>query len=158
MPSSTSTAHKKLLNSLRKDFSAYRFKAAKSAYWSPKEQTIFYKEQLTEDRDIWALLHELGHAELQHATFLTDFELLKMEVQAWDKAKEIALRFDILISGDHIDNCLDSYRDWLHKRSTCPSCGIRTLQINTREYLCINCRTKWRVAPSRFCRVYRRVM
>jgi hypothetical protein len=52
---------------------------------------------------------------------------------------------------------LDTYRDWLYKRSICPTCTAKCLQQGDFvHYRCFNCHTTWRVTASRFCRAYRR--
>jgi replication factor C subunit 3/5 len=66
-------------------------------------------------------------------------------------------KYDINIDDDHIQNCLDTYRNWLHLRSTCPECGIRTLQTDKYTYRCHNCHTIWKVTSERFCRPYRKI-
>jgi hypothetical protein len=60
----------------------------------------------------------------------------------------------VIIDEEHIQNCLDTYRDWLHKRSTCPRCDSHGLQTS-EQYKCYNCRAVWRVGNERFCRAYR---
>ena len=124
--------------------------------WSPSERKITYTTDQMEAEGRWALLHETGHAMLGHLNYRSDIELLKMEVAAWDKAKELAKALNLKIDEEHIQQCLDSYRDWLHRRSTCPSCGTNTLQSDKNAmYACFNCHSKWQVSPSRFCRAYR---
>lgn len=110
------------------------------------------------ERNCWALLHETGHALLAHKSYKTDIELLKMEIAAWEKAHELGIQFAIKIDENHVQDCLDTYRDWLHARALCPSCGTRCLQHSSgHEYRCHNCHTSWKVTPSRFCRPYRSV-
>jgi hypothetical protein len=129
--------------------------------WSPETNSITYES--TDDNQfsdalqpkIWALCHEIGHAILSHKTYKTDFELLFMEAEAWDKGKELAEIINASIDEDHIQECLDTYRDWLHKRSRCPTCLSTSLQESATLYRCHNCSTQWRVTSSRFCRPYR---
>jgi hypothetical protein len=79
-----------------------------------------------------------------------------MEVAAWEYAKELAKRYGVSIDEDHVQDCLDSYRDWLYKRSICPACGTKSIQQDQElQYQCFNCRSMWGVAASRFCRPYR---
>ena len=111
---------------------------------------------LQTDTDAWALLHELGHALLDHQVFATDIDLLQIEVEAWHKAQLIAKPYGIDIAWQHVEQCLDSYRDWLHARSTCPTCQLVTLQVNARLYQCFNCNNQWQVTKSRLCRPHRR--
>lgn len=143
-----------LLRTLRQDFPRLSFKTSDDFYWSPQEQSVYYANA-KQKSDVWSLLHETSHGILDHQTFVTDFELLQLELAAWVKAKELALRYDIIIDTNHIEDCLDTYRDWLHKRSLCPSCGVKSLQESVSTYHCLNCNTAWRVSANRHCRPYR---
>ena len=145
-----------LLETLRARLPAVRFEPGESFSWSPAQQLVCYPEScMLEDSSGWALLHEAAHGILQHCSYETDFELLLLEVAAWQKAKELAAELEIEIDEDHIQDCLDTYRDWLHRRSTCPTCGIVGLQHSPRLYACHNCNATWQVSNSRFCRAYR---
>jgi hypothetical protein len=148
----------KLLPILKVDFPEVTFHSGTDFMWSPKQKLITYNPKQTGEIAIWALLHELAHAELNHATFEDDLELLQIELEAWKKAKEIGIKYKITIDNDHIEDCLDTYRDWLHSRATCPSCGVVSLQLKTGEYRCFNCKTLWKVPKSQVCRVSRRVV
>lgn len=148
----------KLLKSLQKIHPELRFTEGKSFSWSPETGEVFYKAEGVAERDRWALLHETGHALLDHKSYLTDVGLLKMEIAAWDKAHELAAQFDIHIDEDHVQDCLDTYRDWLHARALCPTCATRCLQQDSGHgYRCHNCHTSWKVTTSRFCRPYRSI-
>ncbi len=108
--------------------------------------------------DEWSILHELAHAKLNHNNYYSDFELVKLELDAWQEAKEIAKNYGIKIDSEHIEDCLDTYRDWLHQRATCPTCQTVSTQRDPNTYQCFNCRTSWHVSNSRFCRPYRKVV
>lgn len=137
----------------------YLLKPAEKAttfYWSPAEKTVYYNPENNTEEGVWALLHESGHAILNHMVYSIDIELVKMEVQAWEKAKSIGKDLAVVIDENHIQDCLDSYRSWLHKRSLCPDCHLSGIQISKTIYTCIFCNTKWSVTAERFCRPYRR--
>ena len=144
-------------------------------YWSPSDKTVFYKSDDDSKTGVWSLLHESGHAILNHTNYYSDLELVKLEVEAWEKAKELArelgvrgTRYEeaakkqknnpvlITIDEDHIQDCLDSYRQWLHKRSLCPDCHLSSIQTDEHTYTCIFCHKKWHVTAERFCRPYRK--
>ncbi len=144
------------LDRLRSIVSDVSFVKDKSFYWSPDRNEVHYSPKNT-DEGVWSLLHEVAHAKLGHTQYKSDFELLKLEVAAWEVAKDIAQKVHITINEDHIQDCLDTYRDWLHKRSTCPSCGIVCFQNSPKEYRCHNCYTIWKVTNSRFCRPHRQI-
>jgi len=128
----------------------------KSFSWSPKENIVFAdKNRLNQNEGLLALFHEIGHALLKHKAYSSDVDLLLKEVAAWEKAKKLATKFSVKIDYEHIEDCLDTYRDWLYRRSKCPNCGINSLQTTPKEYECINCAQKWQVSSSRFCRSYR---
>jgi hypothetical protein len=149
----------KLLNSLRKHYPTLDFTAGDMFCWSPQTKEIIYKDRngVSEHAD-WSLLHETAHALLGHQTYSADIELVKIEMAAWQKAKELGKEFDIVIDEDHIENCLDTYRDWLYRRSICPVCTTKCLQQKDIEhYRCFNCHTIWKVSPSRLCRSYRSI-
>lgn len=130
------------------------FVAGNSLHWSPEKLTITYRNDAT-DENVWGLLHEAGHAKLSHSHYSSDMELLQLEVAAWDEAERIALQLEHTIDPEHIQDCLDTYRDWLHQRSTCPRCGIVSFQEAAKGYYCYNCYKAWSVSASRFCRPYR---
>jgi hypothetical protein len=145
-----------LLDQLIARFPGLSFKAGKQFCWSPETKEIFNKSDATGDCAQWSLLHETGHALLGHTSYHADFELILLEVAAWGKARELAADLSVTIDEDHIEDCLDTYRDWLYKRSICPSCSTKSIQQNDfAHYRCFNCRTTWRVTASRFCRSYR---
>jgi hypothetical protein len=147
-----------LLGRLKTDYPRVDFIAGTTFCWSPTERQVIYKANAKGVAAIYSLLHEVGHALLDHKRYTHDFELLEIEVAAWEQAKTIAGNYTTVIDEDHIQNCLDTYRDWLYRRSICPSCTTKTLQLDDKPaYVCFNCHATWRVAPSRFCRPYRKV-
>lgn len=144
------------VNTLRRDFRDFDFVIGRQASWSPTNQRITYaSDASTPDRAIWTLLHELGHALLGHTSYESDAALVQKEAAAWAKAKTVAARYEQHISEAHIQDCLDTYRDWLHKRSNCPACSNHGLQLTQRLYSCPNCQNTWQVTTARFCRPYR---
>lgn len=148
---------KTFVNQLASDFPDISFTASDKFYWSPKNNTVYYDVQKNDKAAKWALLHELSHGILQHKTYKTDFELLQLEVAAWHKAKQLAATYTMDISEDHLQDCLDTYRDWLYARSKCPACGEHGLQDASNTYECINCQAQWKVTAERFCRPYRKL-
>lgn len=146
-----------LINKLRVKFPQLRFATGKQFSWSPKSGEIIYKDSAHDQKAEWSLLHETGHALLGHHAYGADFELVRMEVDAWEKAKSLGHDIGVTIDEDHIQDCLDTYRDWLYRRSICPSCGTKCLQQDDHcHYRCHNCHTTWQVTASRFGRAYRR--
>ena len=148
------TMHR-LLKVLRLEFPAIQFVEGATCSWSPRNRIVYFVAG-GDPADVWGLLHELGHALLDHTTYQTDVELLRKEASAWEKARELAKHYDITIQEEHIQDCLDSYRDWINKRSQCPHCGVKTISDGDNAYLCFNCQTAWTVSPARHHRPYRR--
>ena len=129
-----------------------KFAEGDTFMWSSSKKTIFYADKYSDTQQgVWSLVHEFAHATLNHHNYKSDFELIQLESQAWQKAKEIALNLNIKIPDDHIENCLDTYRDWLHRRGVCPECTVVSLQQADRSYKCINCHTRWKVPNSTLC-------
>jgi hypothetical protein len=129
-----------LVSKLALDFKDIHFNPGDQFCWSPENNEVTYKENTNSQESIWSLLHEASHG----------------VVEAWSKAKSLAKKYTIEIGEEHIEDCLDTYRDWLYKRSICPTCNTKCLQQeNYTLYRCFNCHTTWKVSPSRFCRAYR---
>jgi hypothetical protein len=138
-----------LLPLIKNDFPDIQFVPGQDFHWSPRDNKITYTtHQAVAEHGVWALLHELAHATLGHFEYENDFELLKIENLAWQQAKYLAKKYHVSINSDHIQDCLDTYRDWLHNRSSCPICGVVSLQGPDKLYKCFNCKTKWKVPPS----------
>ena len=125
-----------LLTTLKNTYPNFNFRAAKKFSFRPP-RTINYVEDAPEFNSL--ILHELGHAILEHRNFKTDIERLKMERAAWDKAEEIARELNILINTELIEAELDTYRDWLHQKSRCKKCGLTRFETPDGVYHCPNC-------------------
>jgi len=148
-----------LLDKLQKHYPALSFEPGAQFIWSPDKNKVIYKQisDNTDEMAVWSLLHEVGHALLEHNTYESDFELLNLEVAAWEKAQTIAKDYGHKIDENHVQDCLDTYRDWLYQRSTCPTCTSCSLQTDSKTYTCFNCDTAWHVSKSRMCRPYRKL-
>lgn len=153
----SSKTSSKLVKKLAADYPELNFKPGVQEHWSPKTKTITYETDQTEEFLSYGVLHELAHALLGHSNYKSDFELLKLESLAWDKAAQIGIKYGVKIDDDHIQNCLDTYRDWLHRRSKCPVCGVHVMQKDAQTYKCFNCGNSWQVSAGRFARSYRKI-
>jgi hypothetical protein len=146
-----------LITRLQGRYPKLRFNAGEQFYWAPESGEIFYKTGAKGRQAAWSLLHETGHALLGHRAYQADIELLKLEVAAWQKARAVAGELQMVIDPEHIQDCLDTYRDWLYKRSICPDCSAKCLQQGDfAHYRCFNCHKVWKVGDNRFSRAYRR--
>ncbi|HJP96716.1 MAG TPA: hypothetical protein VJ843_05115 [Candidatus Saccharimonadales bacterium] len=145
-----------LVQKLQSDNPTITLKEGTVFVWSPKKRQVTYIASKTKS-DPWSLLHEVSHGLLDHTTYNSDIDLLQKEVEAWEKAVALSHKYDVVIDRTFIENCLDSYRDWLHKRSICPACRLQGIQKSLDMYSCINCANTWNVTKERFCRPYRRL-
>ncbi len=145
-----------LLIKLKKDYPEIIFKPAAGSFaWSPAEMTISLPS-LSSRQDAWLLLHELAHARLKHADYHQDIELIKKELLAWEYAKKrLAPRYGQVIDEAYVDGSLETYRQWLHRRSLCPKCRQNGLQQTSGTYLCLNCGQRWRSNEAKLCRLKR---
>lgn len=150
---------KTLLDQLKLQYPNIAFAEGDSFFWSPSDSTVTYAPSSTRPEvAAWSLLHEVSHGILGHTGYDSDFQLIQLEAEAWSHAKKLGKQFGISIDSEHIQDCLDTYRDWLHRRSTCPTCSMVSTQQDSRTYKCFNCKTSWHVSNSRFCRPYRRLV
>ncbi|MCX6728834.1 MAG: ImmA/IrrE family metallo-endopeptidase [Candidatus Saccharibacteria bacterium] len=147
MPSTIS-----LIKNLKSDFPQFNFQKSSSFLWSHSDNTVYYTDKKDDFR---FLFHELAHALLNHVDYGRDIELIAMESQAWDRAKEIASSYEVVIDDDYIQDNLDTYRDWMHERSTCPSCSANGIQIKKKNYRCLACSHQWHVNEAKTCALRR---
>ena len=144
------------LTAIIADFPDITFLEDDEFYWSALTQTVYYDaNEVSTTSGTYRLLHELGHALCQHQSYGSGVQLLKLETQAWAKAQEVAKKYDICIDENQIESCLDSYRDWLHLRSTCPTCQAIAIENTPDQYHCFNCFQKWKVPKDQRRRHYR---
>jgi hypothetical protein len=121
---------KEFISRIIHDYPQFKFAPGAQEHWSPKANTITYSESEPMAELRYGLLHELAHALLGHTSYNSDFELLKLESEAWELAVKIGKNYKIKLDPDHIQDCLDTYRDWLHRRSKCPA-----LLVSHKDYL-----------------------
>jgi ribosomal protein L37AE/L43A len=143
----------KKISKIIADFPQFSFIKDQKSLWLAPKNTIFYNDDAAE------LLHEIAHALLGHSDFTTDVSLIKKERAAWSKALKLAEEYGVKISETKIEKDLDSYRDWLHFRSTCPKCSQNGVQnAETLNYQCFACRTRWKAGRNQHKRVYRKIV
>ncbi len=143
-----------LAKRLQKDFPDFRFVTSTEFWWSAREQTIHYDSSASHANTF--LLHELSHAILGHRAYLYDIDLIKLERDAWEYAKtKLGDSYKVVIDDSVIQDNLDTYREWLHARSTCPECEATGLQTKQQHYRCLDCGHMWRVNEARLCSLRR---
>ena len=125
------------LDKLKRDYPELKFRDGNKFAFRPP-RTIFLG---VADGAAWKLLtlHEVSHAILGHKDFKMDVERLKMEVSAWEKARDLAPLYGVAVDEDLIQDELDTYRDWLHQKSRCPRCGLTRFQTPDARYRCPRC-------------------
>lgn len=128
------------------------------AYNSATKIITYNPKELATPTGALALLHEIGHAKLRHHSYKYDLELLRMEQDAWDLAKNEAGKLNLIVDEDHIEECLRSYRKWASKRATCPKCKTYGLQKNNTQFSCLKCDARWRVNNKKDKRVMRKLI
>lgn len=156
MPKAAATNLESLLSRIAADYPEYQFIESAHFSWHAGKKHVSYKKSSENTlHNMFSLLHELGHAILGHKDFTHDIQLLQLEAAAWGQARSLAGRYGLRLDEDYVQDCLDTYRDWLHLRATCPTCFARSLQTSAKRYRCFNCQTEWQVSRSRLCRPYR---
>lgn len=147
-----------LIQTLKELHPDISFTKAEHFSWSPSKHTVFYNAALPNAEAL--LLHELAHALLDHRMYRRDVELVAMESDAWEKAQAYAkenapqLR-NLQLADEVIQDHLDTYREWLHNRSTCPNCSATGYQDGATTYTCPACSHRWRVNEARVCALRR---
>lgn len=138
-----------LVHKLKNDFPQFIYFETNQFAWTPSSNTLSYAPKLANARPL--ILHELSHALLGHTEYEKDVQLLTIEAAAWEKAKELATSYRIDIPETVVQDHLDTYRDWMHARSTCPSCEATGYQTTRLQYSCPACTHTWRVNEARLC-------
>lgn len=156
MDATTTHSTASLITKLTANYPDFAFTASDEFRWSPKEKTIFYDQASSSEL---FLLHELAHAILGHSEYSRDIELIELERSAWKYTKESLCKpYGIPIDDELVEDSLDTYRDWLHSRSTCPTCQSTGIETRKYEYRCIACGTLWKVNDARVCALRRRII
>jgi hypothetical protein len=125
-----------LISKIKADYPSFAIKTGrKFAFRYPKTITIGPPEP----SEKLLLLHELSHALLGHKSYSRDIDRVKMESEAWEKAKELANHYGVEVDENLVQDELDTYREWLHKKSCCPECGLTRYQTNDQTYHCPRC-------------------
>lgn len=156
MDATTTHSIHSLIKTLKSRHSRLLFEEADEFWWSPNTETIFYSPSAPHAEAL--LIHELSHALLRHTYYTRDIELVAMETEAWDEAKkyiQTLTHTPVIIKDDIIQDHLDTYREWLHSRSTCPNCSANGYQTGPSSYQCPACTQTWRVNEARICALRR---
>lgn len=143
-----------LVKQLGKDYPEFVFSFADEFWWSSKQNTIFINPKASHGTEY--TLHELSHALLDHRGYKHDIDLIKLERDAWAYAtSKLAPTYNVKISEDTVQDNLDTYREWLYARSTCPDCHTTGLETKEQLYHCFACGHEWQVNEARLCALRR---
>ena len=156
MDATTTPLTPSLIQTLKSAHPSLTFTTGDGFLWSPSKQTVFYNP--SDPHAAALLLHELAHALLDHRSYQRDVELLAMETAAWETAQAYTAEhpeLHIAINETVVQDHLDTYRDWLHARSTCPQCTATGYQTAQKNYACPACTHTWRVNEARVCSLRR---
>ncbi len=127
----------KLTAKLRKDYPSLTLKHGERFQFSPPS-TIYYT-----DGSPLELLHELGHYLIKKTDYTSDIDLIRIESEAWDKAKQLCAAYEVNWDEDFAQDHIDTYRDWLHVVSLCKNCQLAGYQDGSGLYHCPLCGAKW---------------
>lgn len=144
-----------MLEQLKNSYPEINFLPGTTYSWNHATKTITYSKKGLGHKHYHSIVHELSHAILGHAHFKNDIDLLKMERDAWSLTKKLLRDFALKIDSEHIEDCLDTYRDWIYKRAKCPNCAHVGFQSSKNAYSCVSCVLSWRLPESRLCMVKR---
>lgn len=142
-----------ILHNLKNKYPQFTFIPSNYFAWSSSDNIIYFDKK-SPDFDL-LLLHELSHALLGHKKYGHDIELISLECQAWQHTKKLASSLNINLSDELIQSNLDSYRSWMHARSTCPKCQAVGSQTDNNQYSCPVCDNIWKVNEARICALRR---
>ena len=124
------------LAAVRSRFPEYRFIGGRKFMFRPPRTIVIGPE---EEGDELLLLHEVGHALSGHRDFKMNVQRLKMEMEAWEKALGLAKEFSVEFSEEAVERELDTYRDYVDKKSRCPRCGLARYETPDGQYHCPRC-------------------
>ena len=122
---------------VKTDFPSLKFVTGRKFAFRPPKTVVLPED--TSDCNPLLVLHEIGHALIGIFDFSTEIDRLKIEVMAWEKARELCSRYKVEVDEDLIQGELDSYRDWLHQKSRCPECGLTRFQTPDGVFHCPKC-------------------
>ena len=141
---------------LRKDFPQFNFEEIEDFEWSKKEHTIILDPEEAKFHLLIVLL--FSDRRRGHGDVWLDIELLKMESEAWELVRNnLTSQYGFCFSSNLAESKLDTYRDWLHKRSLCPKCKLNGFQQKDLTYKCPACGTIWQNNDSRFKSLRRKI-
>ena len=129
------------LETLKTVYPSFTFKPGRKFLFRPKK-TILYLESNENFRLL--LLHELAHALLGHFSFDRSLERLQIERDAWEKTRELCDLHSVPFNESLAEAELNTYRDWVHQKTLCKTCGATCLEVNSESLFCPNCQKTYK--------------
>lgn len=140
-------------------YSQYRFLPAGFFSYDAADEVINYDpDRLHKPIGKISLLHEISHCELGHFHYRFDIELLMMEVAAWHYTKKLAKIHGLKLDNVYIQDCIESYDNWVNQRGTCPVCNNFCIEQQENIFDCFVCNTRWQVSNEPQKRVVRKII
>ena len=138
-PAETSLLSKRnlaFLSSLEETYPDFTFRPGHKFLFRPPK-SIYYLE--SDENFRLLLLHELAHALLGHFSFSRSLERLQIERDAWEKTRELCNLHSVPFDEALAEAELDTYRDWVHQKTLCKTCGLTCLEVNSESLFCPFC-------------------
>lgn len=131
-----SRANLDFLESLKSTYPDFTFRPGRKFLFRPPK-SIRYLE--SDENFRLLLLHELAHALLGHFTFSRSLERLEIERDAWEKTRKLCEIHHVPFDESLAEAELDTYRDWVHQKTLCKTCGSTCLEVNSESLFCPFC-------------------
>ncbi len=129
------------LKELQENYPNFVFKPGHKFLFRPKK-TIYYIE--ANDNFRLLLLHELAHALLEHFSFDRSLERLEIERDAWEKTQKLCVIYNIPFDEKLAESELNTYRDWVHQKTLCKTCGLTCLEVSSESLYCPFCQKTYK--------------
>lgn len=124
------------LETIQTSYPEYNFHPGQKFLFRPPK-TINYLE--SDDNFRLLLLHELAHALLGHFSYQKSLERLQIERDTWEKTRELCKFYSIPFDETLAEAELDTYRDWVHQKTLCKTCGLSCLEVSSESLYCPFC-------------------
>lgn len=137
---STPKKYEPFITQLASDYPNFRFRIGKKFAFCPPNTIFFGPPQPN-----YALqtLHELAHGLCGHKDWSNSVSRIKIEREAWERARGLFKTYQKLSPDpwdeDFVENSLDTYRDWLHQKTLCKTCGLTRFQDDSGAFHCPHC-------------------
>lgn len=135
-PSLLSERNLLFLDAIKRDYPEFTFRPGSKFLFRPKK-SIHYLE--ADENFRLLLLHELAHALLGHFSYEKSLERLQIERDAWEKTRELCKKHSIAFDESIAETELDTYRDWVHQKTLCKTCGLTCLEVSPESLYCPFC-------------------